>query len=219
MKVALLLRGISYFENYTTSLGLTYTVDFRKNVESLKQNVINRYDDVDIYISTNHNKYDSILREQFKPIDIYYFDKQTSTEEDNVIKGIELIQQNNKQYELIVISRFDINFSKPIDSFNIDCNKVNFIFKEGSKYLWEKSNRTGNVIWILSFELLKEFKESIENCIVRKINNHPNIHDHYVTHQFCYDLYNKLGSEKINFMFDIYQCSDKPNHIYEIVRQ
>lgn len=111
MKVALLLRGISYIENYKGNL-----IDFRQNFDNFQSTIINSLQnmgyDVDIYYSTYSHDYKDELEFTFKPKKTLYQQYTLQHNDKYVIHGmknvLELITDNYNDYDLIIMTRFDI---------------------------------------------------------------------------------------------------------------
>ena len=72
MKISIILRGISYLENYLHKYNLNlYTIDFRDTFSSFEKNIIEQYlkkgYEVDIFILTYNSKYNKELLELYNP--------------------------------------------------------------------------------------------------------------------------------------------------------
>lgn len=149
MKISIVLRGISYLENYLHKYNLKlYTIDFRDTFLSFKKNVVEPYlkkgYEVDIFISTYNNKYNVELLEMYKPVKYNFIDyEQIPLGESQQIIGepmiidqikncINMIEEHEKEknflYDFVIITRFDLYFYQNIDDIFIDFNNINLLF-------------------------------------------------------------------------------------------
>ena len=143
MHIAVCLRGISYLQNYYHKYGLPpYTIDFRDTSDSILKNIIdplrNQGHEVDVYLYTYHSAYEHELEITYQPVKTIYKDyqpiplriAQTQIGEpmlvDHHIDCIDMIQ--DKKYDHVIITRFDLYFYKNILEVGIDWNTFNYSF-------------------------------------------------------------------------------------------
>jgi hypothetical protein len=221
MKVALLLRGISYLKEYCTSSCMVTNIDYTENISSLKENLINCYDDIDIYISTNNHHLINDLKREFNPTKIHIYDvddkhdvvNKLNNETKNLLDGINLI--DSSLYDTIIISRIDISYYGLITNLNIDYNKVNFLWREASGWdEWNNTYKSANVLWCMPSKFLINFCNALKNFDKVGECNAP-------THFVCSELKNTIGFDNINFMVNGFYyswcCSGTTNPVYNII--
>ena len=133
--VALLMRGISYgtYQHFSKS---HYTIDFRDNFENVDAMLIQplkqRGVDVDLFCVTYDQPYLHTLKELYKPGAVVSepFD---STRNNYVMhmmsRCLELVLAQAKQYQLVIMTRFDINLMLSILDIPYKDDKINFTCK------------------------------------------------------------------------------------------
>lgn len=133
-KMALLLAGLHYRDNYTDALskrGQVVSIDFHKYVENIHEFVIDRFKhmgyEIDIFICTNDSPVLEDLKNVYKPVVCTTLPDTRNRRISKVFGGLHDIKTycaNNKFiYDLYGITRFDIYFNEPI--LNLDLSKVN----------------------------------------------------------------------------------------------
>ncbi len=149
MKFALVLRGISYLENYEHKYGIPkYTIDFRDTSESIYNNIINPLrelgHEVDIFFNTYHNDFENELMDIYKPKGTLFKNytpiplglAQTIIGEpmliDHHLECIQLYENYEKdngfKYDNIIITRFDLYYYKKFTEVGIDTDVFNYTF-------------------------------------------------------------------------------------------
>ena len=72
MRLAILIRGIAYQENYVHHTGLVRNIDYRDNLQNIYDKIINplkkKYSYVDLYIVSHESKLNNQVLTDFKPI-------------------------------------------------------------------------------------------------------------------------------------------------------
>lgn len=143
MRIAICLRGISFLENYYHKYGIPpYTIDYRDTCDSFLNNVLhplkNQGHEVDVYLYTYHHSHESHMESIYQPIRSIYKDyqpiplgiAQTQIGEpmliDHHLNCIEMIQ--DKEYDHVIITRFDLYFYQNILDIGIDWDTFNFPF-------------------------------------------------------------------------------------------
>ena len=148
MKIALILKGLTYHEKYPHRYGIPlYTIDFRDTCNSVKTNIIEPYikagHEIDIFILTSHST-DEIENEL---LDFYKPKKWLFTEYTNIPLGTDLCEpfilkqaihslqimqeyeiENGFKYDFVHITRPDLYFYQDITSVNIDYDVINIPF-------------------------------------------------------------------------------------------
>jgi hypothetical protein len=130
--VALLLRGISYgsYQHFTKT---QYTIDFRDNFGNVDAMLLQPLKaggmDVNVFCVTYDNPYMDALKDLYKPIAVSI--EPFNPTQDNYVmhmisRCLELVLAQAKQYDLIIMTRFDINLMLSILDIPYRPDKVNF---------------------------------------------------------------------------------------------
>jgi len=132
--VAVLLRGISY-GTYTHFSKIKYTIDFRDNFENINAMLLQpmRYAgmDVDVYGITYEHAHMNALRELYKPVELEIVKEPIGDAYVMYMmsKGLETLARQVKTYDLVIMTRFDINMKVGILELPYDESKINFTCK------------------------------------------------------------------------------------------
>ncbi len=166
MKAALLLRGISYMENYKGNM-----IDFRMNFDNFQSTIINSLQnigfDVDTYYTTYKHEYTDELEFMFKPKKTLYTQYTLQHNDKYVINGmktvLDLVSDKYQEYDIIIMTRFDIllkdywnNVFKNIDIFG------NIVFCSFASSDNRQNVYTDDNIIIVPSMLYKSFYEVID---------------------------------------------------------
>jgi hypothetical protein len=195
MKIAILLSGIHYKENYLGTIVKTpHTVDYRKYFKNYKEKIYDYFEKIatiDIYISTNDSIHLIDLLNDYKPI------KYCISEDDMVskrIKGLELIPN---YYDYIIMTRFDICFKK--DFSNLHLNKMNIVSE------LEHKNVCDDNFYFFPIKYLEPFLEMIKKKYNPENHNTPGLF-HYLKNDIeknmdFYYFCNEPGKNVANLSF------------------
>lgn len=170
MKIAVVLRGISY--NPTYRLG----VDWRLGMDSFKANIINDCLDhgatIDIFIGTYNNAKSQEILESYKALEIadrvkvvecafFPIGGPEYNQRDCCKKALQLLKQNGHLYDQIILTRFDLEYKKSISEMNIDNNKINILWKE-LEHAWKAHKRICDVFFVFNATYLPAFMIACE---------------------------------------------------------
>jgi len=135
----------------------------------------------------NHKKY---LYDCFKNVDIYFHTYTCNDEDDeklvkllnpkkyvidkkpntkimySIVKTTGIIDSD---YDIIINIRFDLLFKKPMNEFNIDYNKFNFIFKEND---WDNSKKVSDLLFIFPQKYTTYFIDSLLKSMKKWSSGH-----------------------------------------------
>lgn len=161
MRVALLLRGITYKESYRHHTGAIMKVDYKDNISNVMNQIIEplrAQHEVDLYITT----YDSVKKNEvindFNPKAIIFLDPNenqvTSTKE-----GLKLIKQSRNDYDFVIVTRMDLFFLLDLTKVPYDINKFNFIWEENPQ---EDNNCVGDSLHVFNIRFIDEFIYALE---------------------------------------------------------
>jgi len=167
---------------------------------------------IDIYIHTYCvNDYeDKKLLSIFSNYNLkkYIFEKEISKKISySIINSLELV---DKDYDLIINTRFDIYFIKYLNDWSINYNKINLAFKD-VKDSWVKQKKVSDLIYI--------FPKKYNNILISALKKSQNFVQHGPGH-FIYEHLN-INENEINFMIDGFFSSNtdkKPNNYIYIKR-
>lgn len=198
MNIAVLLSGIS----------LNNEKDYKYCTENIKENLINTFTDaekVDTFLIT----YDS--EELEKVIDFYnpknhsVINYEGSSQVSTYIQGLNLIPDN--EYDFIITTRFDIYFTNPVSTWNINFDKFNFVFKELS-WDFEAYNFVCDPIFLFNGKFLNVFIKSLTELQECKSKHQ------YAFMHWSYHFVNKYIPNDIHFITDEYHRSAKNDFFY-----
>lgn len=213
MKIALLIRGITFDDKFKHWTGKLLEIDYKNNLQSIISKVIEplrNSNDVDLYLTT----YQSIERPKEMLVNDFglecfehatILDRHNTTQMDCFLAGLKTIQASGKAYEMVIVTRFDLDLKYNIDLVPWDCDKVNFLWYETCN-----DNRVGDCMHFVPFKLLEMFTEGLTICPYKTC---------------CHYLKNYLdpiiGNDRINIIFKEKYWSntdDGENPLYTIKR-
>ena len=137
-RLAILLFGISYDSNYINGkVKSHYLIDTRQYFKNFNLYIISYFENlgftIDIYLSTNKNILNNELIDLFNPVSSI-FDEQNIKRNKKIKIGLEMIINNKekekdkgKNYDLILLTRFDIIFKKYFNEYSLNFNKLNLV--------------------------------------------------------------------------------------------
>lgn len=136
MRIAVLLKGISYTESYAHWSGKTYGVDFRDSADNTLKMLVEPFREkghiVDVYCCTYEHQCLHLLTYKYGAAGSIAFPKRRMLDKTNnyvlsmIIDGLGIIK---KEYDMYVVTRFDVNFTKRVVEMPFDQNNVNFLCK------------------------------------------------------------------------------------------
>lgn len=176
MKIAILLRGISYIENYKSKRA-TLNTDYRTYLESFRE--FWKDQDVDIFIHTyKHDHIDQLL-EDFKPKahSITDFDPKLNPYRScnqsvvNVATVFRDYCRNNpdEKYDIACCTRFDLYYTSKFNMLRIDkpANVFMDIFSEDNFYILLPENVFDTLIMCAS-----KWRGRSHHQIIMKVRQH-----------------------------------------------
>jgi len=204
-KMAILLSGLHYFENYKGS-----TVDFRNYVKNIKIKIYNYFNtkyEIDTFICTNSSILLNDLLKTYNPVQ--YIIEDHGNLIIKKIKGLQIIQNyshhKNKKYDIILLTRFDIYFMKEFTNDNLNLNKLNIVS------ILESNKVCDDNLFILPNKYLKNFTQlifqsslhSTESNLIHYLKN--KFERLFEVHYICneYKLVRELSFFKLRFFENI----------------
>ena len=139
MKVALVLFGISYKDAHKPAGGGRgwLKVDFRSSVENYGEKLIRFFNISDIITATYDYSQAREPRRHYRELLAAYqpkessFNRYPSTRDHLLAVGLKSLQhfmrQNATKYDMVIATRFDLEFRVPFESVTIDRNSMNVV--------------------------------------------------------------------------------------------
>lgn len=141
MKIAYLIRGISYINDYKNVRAI-YSKDWRRCIGIF--NKFKRGHDFDVFLHTYRHEHIDELIKDYKPVDyvITDFDDQLHpyySLRNSLVHVLELFKKYQYQYDIVIVTRFDLfyktnfskmNITKPGNYFINESCEDNFIVLE-----------------------------------------------------------------------------------------
>lgn len=136
MRVAVLLKGISCAQAYAHWSGKAYDVDYRDSADNISKMLIEPFRQkgnvVDVYCCTYEHDKLHLLTHRYGAKGAVAFPRRRMLEKTNkyvlsmILDGLATIKED---YDLFVVTRFDVNFGKSVADMPFDKNNVNFLCK------------------------------------------------------------------------------------------
>jgi hypothetical protein len=211
MKIAIILFGISYTEEYKHWSNINYKIDYRKSLDNYKRYIFDYYKKngytCDVYISTYDSAMNEELLEHYKPVQYYINNKfdvnRICSRNDLFVKGINLYLehaiQNKINYDLVLITRFDLEFKISFDDVKINNNTINIVSE------LETPDAIDDNLYILPHKYVLYLKN------ITKINRL------YESHYIKKNLVYILKTQKINYLKNE-NCMVNDLTFYKIIR-
>ena len=176
MKLVLILFGISLEINRYWQYGALYSVDYNNSYDNYQRYIFDYFKgkgySIDVHISTNNLNSDDDIAEiidKYKPVKYRIADDC----EDYIISrnkklesAIDLCIEGGGEYDLVLITRFDLLFQKDFADSNIQFDKINIVS------VLERPNLICDNFYLFPHKYLKDFQKVIRKCA--NIDN-PNI--------------------------------------------
>lgn len=204
MKIAICLNGVSYGKN----IGETNT-DRTWKESNIKESIIDplkENHEVSTYLTTylfdgQGNKNEEIfnLIDYYNPVKTTLLPFKGSNQRSTYAKGLEVLLYED--IDFIISTRFDIQFFKKITEYDIDFNKVNFLFREGPPWWNRCMFVTDNF-----FGIPKLFLPSFIGAIRYDNRTTYDMHTVYATLRYF------LGEEVLHFLSNDQEYSDSNSH-------
>lgn len=227
MKAAILLRGISYFENFDSPHHKIKNVDFNRGYESFKNNIIlplraSGYN-IDIYISTyEHSKMNSLV-ELYKPVNIYTREYKEIGRNwqlrsieigDMIYNGLSLIKD---MYDIIIETRFDIQYKMRYTEFSssIKWDYINFLHGVND-------NGVDDNMHFFTEKNLELFKNSLllmktAPFLMHNIQEVTGVHKEFLMHNLHYYI-NAIQPNKINMISSLTNLTSQISPFYIFIK-
>ena len=201
MKLALLLFGVSLEINRHWQYGTLYSVDYNNSYDNYQKYIFEYFKskgyDIDVYITTNSFSEDKDIQEftdKYKSVKCTFINDCEDCEdcEDIILSRnkmlgsvIDLCVNEGREYDLVLITRFDLLFQKDFANSNIDFDKINIVS------ILEKTNLICDNFYLFPHKYLADFQKVIRKCA--NINRRNIKHDlekitpiNYILNENCH---------------------------------
>jgi hypothetical protein len=207
MKLGLLFFGMSKNEYHHWNKS-KYVIDYENSYENYKKFIFDFFEskgyEIDVYFTTNIlSKEDQTkICKIYNPIACEFIEN-----EENFIKSrnnkldhvIDLCIDSGIEYDLILITRFDLLFQKDFETSNIQFDLFNLVSTLERPYL------ICDNFYLFPYRYLKPFSGLVKNRLKSNF--------HYIK----MDLYRMIGETSVNYILDE-SCLVADLSFYKIVR-
>ena len=201
MKTAICYRGHYYREE---PHGSNFFLNFENNKEMLWK----CFSEYDVFLHTYsvNNQLDTKLVDLIKPKN-YEIETNNSTEiRNSILKVNSLVTQ---EYDFVVNLRFDLLFNASFNTFDVEYNKFNFLWRE-RKPMWIKKGATSDFLFAYNSIFCEKFKDAYGKLYDAMLSrNNPRRDGHLVYNT----LKNITQQSDINFLVKDYIQSGKADLI------
>jgi hypothetical protein len=208
MKLAVLFFGMSkchynYFDSKTN-----YFIDYEKSYENYKKFIFNFFIskgyDIDVYFTTNilDDEDRKEICKKFNPINCTFMENEGNhvvSRNKKLINVMNLCLESEIEYDLVLITRFDLLFQKDFDESNIQLNKFNLVS------ILELPTVICYNFYLFPYEYLETFLNISNNNLTKSF------------HKIKNELFEKIGKNSINYILNE-ECCIKELSFYKIVR-
>lgn len=169
MKVAVGLFGIHYVDTLNHWAGWKHGVDYRKTFHNQFTQIYSNHD-VKYYSATYYSDVQNELLNDYNFTSITFSEIDNSTTSDPVVKRnkifkntIKLMLEDKTEWDLVILTRYDLYFKKNFYSLDINFDKVNFLC--GARRNHKRGIDTDTVddnFYCIPRHLLQSFYDTIE---------------------------------------------------------
>ena len=192
MKIAILLFGKSYDNNYFNhNYSKNTIIDYKYSYDNYKEYIYkffnNKGYDIDTYFSTNisNPEIQSELINKYNPIKYNFISNKTNNQfsrNEKFKNVIELLLSENKIYDLVLITRFDLLFNIDFNESNIKFDKFNLVS------ILEKPHLICDNFYLFPYKYINNF--------FNVVNKNINTSFHYIKN----DIDNINGESFVNYI-------------------
>lgn len=174
MKCALLLFGMSFckYKNWYSKKNMQ--INYKDSYDNYQKYIYKYFHDkgysIDVYFSTNvsnNDEHKKIIK-KYNPIRYSFIENEKNrilSRNKKLLNVIELCLNNNVDYDLILIIRFDLLFQKDFEKSNIKLDKFNLVS------ILEKDHLICDNFYLFPFPKLKQFHEITKKNINKSFHN------------------------------------------------
>ena len=208
MKLAVLFFGMTKAEYDNYWYNTRYLIDYEKSYENYQQYIFEFFKskgyDIDVYFTTNAlNDADRMeICKKYNPVHCIFIENHPDHiigRNSKIIIAMELCLQSGNEYDLVLITRFDLLFQKDFNESNIQFDKFNMVS------LLEKPNLICDNFYLFPYKYLKPFSDVAKNNFTCRF------------HDMKDELYEKIGGDSVNYILNENCCVEELS-FYKIVR-
>ena len=208
MKCALLLFGMSLCEYVNPNLQKKVQIDYNNSYDNYQKYIYKYLHDkgysIDVYFSTNLLNDDERKKiiKKYNPVKYSFVENGENkyiSRNKKLISVIELCLNNKVDYDLVLITRFDLLFKKDFEISNIKLDKFNLVS------VLESKGFICDNFYLFPFRVLDKFYEIIKKSINKSC------------HKIRGDIEKIQGKQFINFILNEYKLIENLS-FYKIVR-
>jgi hypothetical protein len=222
--MAILFSGIHYMDSYHHFTNKNIKIDYREYIKNIKTKIYGHFEKeytIDTFFSTNNSIYLNDLINTYKPIaydsneysdllkDILPNNKINKNNNSyKKLKALRLltnhILETNKNYDLILLTRFDIYIVKELT--NVDINKFNIVSIVDNEFMCDDNLYIFPIHYLNTF-----FNIFVTKCIVFETLfklNKPPIQYSMLGHYLKNDIEKNM---QVNYI-----CNDKYNPVHNL---
>ena len=173
MKCALLLFGMSFCD-YDHWYSGKVRIDYKKSYDNYQKYIYKYFHDkgysIDVYLSTNisnNDEHKKIIK-KYNPVRHSFIKNEKNkhlSRNKKILNVIELCLNNKVDYDLILITRFDLLFQKDFEKSNIKLDKFNLVS------ILERNHLICDNFYLFPFSKLKQFHKITKENINKSFHN------------------------------------------------
>jgi len=205
MKIGIVLTGVAWGQAVGTAKA---DRDWKLAKDNIKEKLINVIPNAGVYLTTYPHPELTGMIEHYnasKAVIIPYQGSQIRTTYKRSME--ELIYED---LDFIIATRYDIHFNTPVNTWNIDYNKFNFLFKEIEPF-WTNDRFVGDALYAFPKKYLFQFIEAINR------ENLCPYRDNYDMHPMYRHVSHRIGDWNTHFIFD--GCHNSgDNQFFKLIR-
>jgi hypothetical protein len=196
-KLALLLFGKSYDDNYELSTEKTTIIDYKYSYDNYKEYIYNFFQEkgyeIDTYFSTNisNPEIQTEIINKYNPVKYnFMMDNENCriSRNEKFKNVVELCISENKLYDLVLITRFDLIFNINFNKSNIKFDKFNLVSR------LEQPTAICDNFYLFPYNYIHGFyaviNKNINNCFHHIKNDIENINGenfvNYILNQYTW---------------------------------
>ncbi len=172
MRLAILFFGISN-ATYLHMGCKMHVVDYKLSYDNYKKYLFDYFKekgyDIDVYFTTNimNKKDEEDLIQTYNPVQYSFIENNTNntiSRNKKLDKVIDLCLKNNKEYDLVLITRFDLLFMKNFHESNIKFDKFNLVS------ILEKPDYICDNFYLLPYQYLSCFSKVVKKNLIHSFH-------------------------------------------------
>jgi hypothetical protein len=160
MKIALLVRGFHFLRKDRFG----FPLDGRRSIGSLQHRVITplrRDGEVDLFLATYDSPIFGEIQRSLAPRAVVLPPVKSSTQVSTYLEGLNLIQAQQADYDRIMVTRFDLQYLKPVKEWNLWGVKGIFIPWREYEDAWRATHKVGDAIHAIDAPYVEAFKKGL----------------------------------------------------------